>query len=57
MSGRPMAIRQREARQIIAAAKQAGAKDVTVKIGEVSSTVHLTDDKSPVEELEEQIKL
>jgi hypothetical protein len=52
-----MAIRQREARQIIAAAKQAGAKDVTVKIGEVSLTVHLTDDKSPVEELEEQIKL
>jgi hypothetical protein len=46
MSGRPALIRQREAKQIIQAAKKAGAKDVTVKIGEVSLTVHLADDKS-----------
>jgi hypothetical protein len=52
-----MAIRQREARQIIAAAKQAGAKDVTVKIGEVSLKINLAADDKPVEELEEQIKL
>jgi hypothetical protein len=50
MSGKPALIRQREAKQIIAAAKKAGAKDVTVKIGEVSLTVHLADDKAIAEE-------
>jgi hypothetical protein len=46
MNRKPALIRQCEARRIIQAAKKAGAKDVTVKIGEVSWTVHLADDKS-----------
>jgi hypothetical protein len=50
MSGRPALIRQREAKQIIQAAKKAGAKDVTVRIGEVSLTINLADEKAPVEE-------
>jgi hypothetical protein len=55
MSGRPALIRQREVKQIIGAAKKAGAKNVEVKIGEVSLTIHL-DDQKPVAE-EEQITL
>jgi len=55
MSGRPALIRQREAKQIIAAAKKAGAKEVEVRIGEVSVIIHLADQK-PVAE-EEQITL
>ena len=42
MSGRPALIRQREAKQIIEAAKKAGAKEVEVRIGEVSVIVHLS---------------
>jgi hypothetical protein len=42
MSGRPALIRQREAKQIIAAAKKAGAKQVEVKLpNEVAVIVHL----------------
>lgn len=55
MSGRPALIRRREAKQIIQAAKKAGAKDVTVKIGEVSWTVHLDDEKPLAED--EEVKL
>jgi hypothetical protein len=55
MSGRPALIRQREVKQIIGAAKKAGAKDVTVRIGEVSLTINLADDKAVAEE--EQITL
>jgi hypothetical protein len=42
MSGRPALIRQREAKQIIEAAKKAGAKQVEVKLpNEVAVIVHL----------------
>jgi hypothetical protein len=53
MSGRPALIRQREAKQIIAAAKKAGAKQVEVKLpNEVAVIVHLDlpDDKDVAEE-------
>jgi hypothetical protein len=53
MRRKPALIRQCEARRIIAAAKKAGAKDVEVKIGEVSVIVHLDDDKPSVQEDEE----
>jgi hypothetical protein len=55
MKRKPALIRQCEARRIIAAAKQAGAKDVEVKIGEVSVIVHLDDEKLIAEE--EEVKL
>lgn len=41
MSGRPALIRQRDAKQIIAAAKKAGVPKVEVKIGEVAVILHL----------------
>ena len=51
MSGRPALIRQRDVKQIVNAAKRAGAKDVEVKIGDVKLTIHLADDdKQPTEE-------
>jgi hypothetical protein len=50
VSGRPAPIRQRDIKQILGAAKKAGAKDVTVRINDVSVIVHLDDDKPPVEE-------
>jgi hypothetical protein len=49
MKRKPALIRQCEARRIIAAARQVGAKDVTVKIGEVLLTINLADDKPPVD--------
>jgi hypothetical protein len=52
MSGRPALIRQRDVKQILGAAKKAGAKDVKVQVGEVSLTIHLADDK-PLAEDEE----
>jgi hypothetical protein len=55
MSGRPALIRQRETKQIIAAAKKVGAPKVEVKIGEVAVIIHLNDDKDIAEE--EQITL
>ncbi len=57
MSGRPALIRQREAKQIIAAAKKAGAPKVEIKIGEVAVIIHLNtpEEKTVVEH--EQIKL
>jgi hypothetical protein len=53
MSGRPALIRQREAKQIFAAAKKAGARQVEVKLpNEVAVIVHLDllDDKDVAEE-------
>jgi hypothetical protein len=49
MSGRPALIRQREAKQIIEAAKKAGANEVEVRIGEVSVIVHLSSGRKSVE--------
>jgi len=49
MSGRPAIIRQRECKQIINAAKKAGAKEVEFRIGPVPIIVHLsesTDDET-----------
>jgi len=57
MSGRPALIRQREAKQIIQAAKKAGAKDVIVRIGEVSLTINLADDKPIAPETNEEVIL
>jgi sialic acid synthase SpsE len=45
MSGRPALIRQREAKQIINAAKQAGAKQVEFQIEGVPVIVRLDDAK------------
>ncbi|MFZ2077460.1 MAG: hypothetical protein WAV38_12590 [Xanthobacteraceae bacterium] len=52
MRRKPALIRQCEARRIIAAAKKVGAKDVEVKIGEVSLTIHLADEKALAEDEE-----
>jgi glutamine phosphoribosylpyrophosphate amidotransferase len=41
MSGRPAVIRQRDSKQIINAAKKAGAKRVEFRIGNVPVIVHL----------------
>jgi hypothetical protein len=47
MSGKPALIRQRDAKQIIAAAKKAGAPKVEVKIGEVAVIIHLGESEKP----------
>jgi hypothetical protein len=48
MSGRPALIRQRDSKQIINAAKNAGAKRVEFRIGNVPVIVHLTEsDETP----------
>ena len=48
MSGRPAVIRQRDSKQIINAAKKAGAKRVEFRIGDVPVIVHLTEpDQTP----------
>ncbi|HXX50480.1 MAG TPA: hypothetical protein VEI98_04225 [Xanthobacteraceae bacterium] len=39
MSGKPSRVRQREVRQVIRAAQQAGVKEVVVRIGEASITI------------------
>jgi hypothetical protein len=41
MSGKPALIRQRDAKQIIAAAKKAGCAKVEVKIGSTAVIIHL----------------
>jgi hypothetical protein len=47
MSGRPALVRQRDVKQVIMAAKKAGALKVEVPIGNTCAIVHLrpTDDK------------
>jgi hypothetical protein len=47
MSGKPALIRQRDAKQIIAAAKKAGVPRVEVKIGEVAVILHLRESEKP----------
>jgi hypothetical protein len=55
MNRKPALIRQCEARRIIAAAKKVGAKNVEVKLGEISVIVHLDDEKPFAED--EEVKL
>jgi hypothetical protein len=43
MSGRPAVIRQRDCKQIINAAKKAGAKGVEFRIGAIPVIVHLAE--------------
>jgi hypothetical protein len=57
MSGRPAICRQRDLKQTIEAGQKAGAKDVTVKIGEVSMTFHLADEKPIAAETAEEVTL
>jgi hypothetical protein len=48
MSGRPALIRQRDSKQIISAAKKAGARRVEFRIGDVPVIVHLIEsDETP----------
>jgi hypothetical protein len=47
MSGRPALIRQRDSKQIINAAKKAGAKRVEFRIGDVPVIVHLAESEKP----------
>jgi hypothetical protein len=55
MSGRPALIRQRDAKQIIAAAKKAGAPKVEVKLpGGTAVVIHLG---AAEEKSEDEIKL
>ena len=51
MSGRPALVRQRDVKQVIMAAKKAGALKVEVPIGNTCAIVHLhaTDDKPDAE--------
>jgi len=54
MSGRPALIRQRDSKQIINAAKKAGAKRVEFRIGTVPVIVHLVElDEKPIAETEQ----
>ena len=57
MSGRPAEIRQRECKQIINAAKKAGAKGVEFRIGNVPVIVHLTEPDHTPAAKDEQITL
>jgi len=57
MSGRPALIRQRECKQIINAAKKAGAKGVEFRIGDVPVIVHLTEPDDTPAAKDEQITL
>lgn len=43
MSGRPAIFRQRDAKQLINAAKSAGLKQIVFRIGQATATVYLTD--------------
>jgi hypothetical protein len=57
MSGRPAVIRQRDSKQIINAAKKAGAKRVEFRIGDVPVIVHLTESDEAPAAKDEQITL
>jgi hypothetical protein len=56
MSGRPAAIRQRDVKQVIGAAKKEGATKVEFRIGTVPVIIHLDKEESSVAP-EEQIRL
>jgi len=49
MSGRPSRVRQKEIQQIVRGAMMAGAKQVTVRLGDALVDVHLVPDDKPVE--------
>jgi hypothetical protein len=55
MSGKPAKIRQRDAKQILEAAKKAGAKNAQFRMGDVSVIINLADQK--VVESDEPITL
>ena len=57
MSGRPAVIRQRDSKQIINAAKNAGAKRVEFRIADVPVIVHLTEPDDTPAAKDEQITL
>jgi len=57
MSGRPALIRQRDCKQIINAAKKAGAKGVEFRIGAIPVIVHLTEPDQAAAKADEEIKL
>jgi hypothetical protein len=57
MSGRPAVIRQRDSKQIINAAKKAGAKRVEFRIGDVPVIVHLTEPDQSHAAKDEKINL
>jgi hypothetical protein len=59
MSGKPSRVRQREIQQIVRGAMKAGAKQVTVRVGDAQVDVHLAPDDKPVEaaEADEEINL
>ena len=57
MSGRPAVIRQRDSKQIINAAKKAGAKRVEFRIGDVPVIVHLSEPDHTPAAKDEQITL
>ena len=57
MSGRPALIRQRDSKQIINAAKKAGAKRVEFRIGTVPVIVHLNEPDDTLAAKDEQITL
>lgn len=57
MSGRPAVIRQRDSKQIINAAKKAGARRVEFRIGDVPVIVHLTESDDTPAAKDEQITL
>jgi len=47
MSGKPALIREREAKKVIQVAKQAGAKEVEFRYGEVTAIVRLGKSEKP----------
>jgi|AmaraimetFIIA100_FD_contig_51_6460584_length_410_multi_3_in_0_out_0_2 hypothetical protein len=54
MSGRPALVRQRDVKQVIIAAKKAGAAKVEVRMGGACAIVHLCEpDQKPIETDEE----
>jgi hypothetical protein len=56
MSGRPAAIRQRDVKQVIGAAKKEGVTKVEVRIGTVPVIIYLNEEENSVAP-EEQIRL
>jgi hypothetical protein len=57
MSRRPAQITQAEVARIIRAAKQAGASEVVVKIGEQSVIIKLAQSTAPEKPLEQEEKI
>lgn len=53
MSGRPARIRQREVQLIVRGAMKAGAKSVTVRVGDAKVDISLNADDKPIAEAEQ----